>query len=56
MLKVERIFSDNDNLKFSDIVNSLIVEYIEKHLMEYYNSNKVNLTTMYKIDVKGDVA
>ncbi|NMM64225.1 hypothetical protein HBE96_16490 [Clostridium sp. P21] len=56
MLKIERIFSNSNSLTLTDIMDSLITEYIENNFVEYSNSNKANLTTTYEISLKGDVA
>ena len=46
-MTIERIFNENSNINFIDIINSLIAENIDNYIEEHYNSKKVNFATSY---------
>lgn len=49
-MKIERIFNEESNVKFEEILNSLLAELIDTCIEDYYNAS--NHTTSFE---KGDV-
>lgn len=50
-MKIERIFEKNSTVNLEDIINSLFVEKIDKHIKAIYSTNKDNHSTSSKGDV-----
>ncbi|MBV7508897.1 hypothetical protein KW850_27220 [Bacillus sp. sid0103] len=46
-MEIERIFNENTNITFQDIINSLINEKIDRIVNIYYSQDKVNTTTSH---------
>ncbi|ELC8349345.1 hypothetical protein QYB82_000137 [Clostridium perfringens] len=47
-MKIERIFTKNENLTLEDLVRDMVKNKIDKRLKKYY-SNGINHTTSSKI-------
>lgn len=57
---VERIFNSQTNLKLSDIVNTIIYDYLDQYIDDYiknkYNNIKTDLATSYDMDMEVTVS
>lgn len=51
-MKVERVFNNNSNITFEDIILSLIDKEVDRLIDDYYHQNKVNTATSHE---EGDV-
>jgi hypothetical protein len=46
-MEIERIFNENTNITFHNVLNSLINEKIDSLISIYYAQDKVNTTTSH---------